>query len=123
MSLVLLAGCAILKDRRILLIRKKDKDIWELPGGIVQNKDDLEGAAVEKTASQIGVAPAIIQHFTILEYQVNGRNMEATIFECDIPEDAVFTPGGNVEEVSWFDIAKLKDQPIANDVKEIIEDL
>ena len=126
MSTVLLSGCAILKNEKILLIRKKDKDIWELPGGIVKSVEDdkvVELEAVEKTKNQIGVEPTIIQQFTVLEYQIDQTNLEASIFECDINPEAEFTPGENIEEVKWFEVASLSNEKIGEDVKAIIEEL
>lgn|GEM_PF-5581167 len=127
MPTILLSGCAILKNDKVLLIRKKDKEIWELPGGIVKSKTGLEDAAVQKTDEQIGVKPEIIQHFTILEYQKAGNNVEATIFECDLDPESTFTPGENVEEVKWFVISDLKKDEMADkigeDVKTILDEI
>jgi len=126
MSTVLLSGCAILKQKMLLLIRKKGKDIWELPGGIVSSNNDvkkLELAAQEKTRNQIGAEPSIIQQFTVLEYQNNDTNLEATIFECDVEPEAEFNPGDNVDEVKWFELSKLIDEKIGEDVKAILEEL
>jgi ADP-ribose pyrophosphatase YjhB (NUDIX family) len=125
MPTILLSGCAILKEEQLLLIRKKGKDFWELPGGIVKSKVDIEKAAVDLTNEQIGVQPTVVQHFTILEYQKNENNIEATIFECDIDPEAKFFPGENIEEVNWFPLSDLKEgkENIGDDVKEILEEL
>ncbi|MBN1544956.1 NUDIX hydrolase [Candidatus Woesearchaeota archaeon] len=127
MPTILLSGCAILKNEKVLLIRKKGKALWELPGGIVKSKIGLEDAAVQKTKEQIGVKPEIIQHFTILEYQKAGNNVEATIFECDLDPEATFTPGENIEEIGWFVISDLKKDDLADrigeDVKTILDDI
>ncbi len=122
MGKVLIAGCVILKDNKILLIRKKDRNIWELPGG--RSKEGAEEqTALEKTADQIGVAPQLVQQFTILEFQKDGLNIEAPIFECTVEPDAVFLPGETVEEVKWFDKDSLKKEDIGNDVAAILEEL
>ena len=123
MSTVFLAGCAIIKDGKILLIRKEGRDFWELPGGVVKDKSEEEQTAAMKTEMQIGIAPTIVQHFTILEYQKDGKNIEAAIFECDIDPEKELTPGDNVDEVKWFDISTLSEENIGNDVKEILEEL
>ena len=123
MPTILLSGCAILKEEKILLIKKKDREFWELPGGMVKTKADIEQAAAEKTKDQIGVEPKIVQQFTILEYQKDGNNVEANIFECDVDPEAEFVPGDNIEEVKWFMIADLKKEKIGEDVKEILEEL
>ena len=125
MPTILLSGCAILKGSEILLIHKDGKDFWELPGGIVKSKVDIEQAAVDMSFEQIGVKPAIVQHFTILEYQKNESNIEANIFECDVDPEAKFIPGDKVEEVKWFLISDLKEgkENIGDDVKEILEEL
>ena len=123
MSSIKLSGCAIMKDGSILLIRKKDRDFWELPGGVVKEKDAEEQTAIDKTNSQIGIEPTIVQHFTILEYQKDAKNIEATIYECDIDPEAEPAPGENIDEVKWFKISELPKENIGNDVKEILEEL
>ena len=123
MSTILLSGCAILREEKLLLIRKKDREFWELPGGMVKTKDDIEKAAVDKTKEQIGVEPTVIQQFTILEYQKNGDNVEASIFECDVGDDVEFVPAENIEEVKWFKISSLKKEKIGEDVKSVLEEM
>jgi ADP-ribose pyrophosphatase YjhB (NUDIX family) len=123
MPTILLAGCAILKSGKILLIRKKGKEFWELPGGIVQTKRDIETAAVSKTKSQIGVEPVVIQQFVTLEYQKAGTNTEAILFECDVDPDATFTPGENIEEVKWLVMAGLEKENVGDDVKAILDEI
>jgi len=120
MTKIVLAGCAILRDNKLVLIRKHDKDIWELPGGRSKEGEE-EQTAVEKTANQIGVEPEIIQHFTMFEYQVDGTDVEAAIFEGHIPSETVFTPSKNTAEVAWFDIKDLP-KDVGDDVKAIIEE-
>lgn len=112
-----------MKNEKILLIRKKERDFWELPGGMVKTITDIEKAAAEKTKDQIGVEPTVVQQFTILEYQKDGNNIEANIFECDVDPEAEFVPGEHVEEVKWFEIATLDKENIGEDVKTILEEI
>jgi len=123
MSDILLSGCAILEDGRLLLVRKKEKDFWELPGGIVDSKKDIEAAAVDKTKNQIGVEPTVVQQFTILEYQKDANNIEASIFECIVDQDATFIPGENIDEIRWFPVSDVSDEKIGEDVVAILEEL
>ncbi|MFC1741441.1 NUDIX hydrolase [Nanoarchaeota archaeon] len=122
MPTVLLSGCAIMKDEKILLIRKKERDFWELPGGVVDSKEPEE-VALEKTQEQIGTAPEVVQQFTILEYQKDEKNIEANIFECDVNPEAEFVPGENIEEIKWFPVAGLEKENIGEDVKKILEEI
>lgn len=117
-----LSGCAILKNGKLLLIKKKDRDFWELPGGRSTDTDSEE-IAVSKTAEQIGITPAVIQQFTVLEYQKDETNVEVNIFECDVNPESKFTPGENVEEVRWFTRSDLKGKKVGSDVEEILEEL
>lgn len=123
MPTILLAGCAILKSRTVLLIRKKNKELWELPGGAVRSKEDIERQAVEKTKEQIGVEPTVVQQFNIFEYQKNETNIEASIFECVVDEDATFTPGEGIEEVKWFSFADARKSKVGDDVISVLDDI
>ncbi|HII71518.1 TPA: NUDIX hydrolase [Candidatus Woesearchaeota archaeon] len=122
MSTLLIAGCVILKDGKILLVRKSDRDFWELPGGYAKEGEE-EQVAVEKTKGQIGVEPTVIQQFTVLEFQKDGKNIEAPIFECDLDPDAAFKPGEGVAEVRWFDLESADKENVGADVKAILEEL
>jgi ADP-ribose pyrophosphatase YjhB (NUDIX family) len=119
---VILSGCAILKHGKILLIRKKGKEVWELPGGRA-DPHSLENVAARKTHEQIGVEPTIVQQFTVLEFQKDDTDVEATIFECDIDPDASLMSGENVDEVRWFALQELDDVNIGADVQQVIEEL
>ncbi len=123
MPTIILAGCAILNQGNLLLIRKKDKDIWELPGGMVKKKAETEQAAAANTKAQIGVDPVIIQQFSVLEYQKGDTNIEASIFECSIEPDSTFMRGTDVEEVKWFAIKGIEKENIGDDVKAVLEEL
>lgn len=123
MQTIRLSGCAIIKDEKILLIRKKDKDFWELPGGVVKPDDDVEQIAVDVTKEQIGSEPTVVQQFTLLEYQMDNNNIEANIFECDVNPDTDFVAGENIDEVKWQKISGLKKKQIGEDIKTILEEL
>lgn len=111
-----------MKQGKILLIRKKSKDTWELPGGTVGSRDPEE-VAVEKTKQQIGLSPEVIQLFTTLEYQEKGTNFEAAIFECSVDDDATFSSGESVDEVKWFAVKGLDKEPIGEDVRKILDEI
>lgn len=122
MSTLIIAGCVILKNDKLLLIRKKGKDVWELPGGYVKDADE-EQTAKDKTWSQIGVEPSIIQQFTTLEFQKDGQNIETPIFECEIDTTATFRPGINIEEIKWFALKEVSKEKLGSDVEAILEEL
>ena len=123
MPTIQLSGCAIMNDGKILLIRKKDNEFWELPGGRVNTKDDVEQIAVNITKEQIGSEPTVVQQFTILEYQKDSKNIEANIFECDVNPESEFIPGEDIDEVKWHQISGLNDINLGEDVKTMLEEL
>lgn len=123
MSTLLISGCAIIDNKQILLIKKKERDFWELPGGIMNAASSGEQEAVEHTFRQISIKPELIQQFTVLEFQKNGQNTEATIFECSINDDDKPIPGEGIKEVKWLPIETLSKETIGEDVKSILEEI
>ncbi|MDO8661034.1 MAG: NUDIX domain-containing protein, partial [Candidatus Woesearchaeota archaeon] len=45
----------ILKDNKILLLNKKESQIWELPGGKIENGESPEQTAVREAKEELGV--------------------------------------------------------------------
>lgn len=123
MPTIIVSGCVILQNGKLLAIKKKDRDFYELPGGRMKPKENAEENALRKTTIQTGVLPDIIQQFDILEFQKDQNNIEINIFECSLNPKHQFKPGENVEEVKWLEIKKLDQEKIGEDIKTLKDEL
>ena len=118
-----LSGCVIVKQGKLLAIKKQDREFYELPGGAVKPDRNSEETAIQKTEMQTGITPSVIQQFGMIEFQKDAENTEVIIFECDMDPDARFKPGENISEVAWLDLNKLQNKKIGDDIKTVIEEL
>ena len=65
------SGIIIFNKDKILLIKRKDKKHWELPGGKVKlidqgktKKDTLKNAAIREVFEEVGLKPRIITRYS-----------------------------------------------------------
>jgi ADP-ribose pyrophosphatase YjhB (NUDIX family) len=123
MSNLIISGCAILRNNELLLVKKNNDNLWELPGGLFESKTNIEQLTIDAAKKQLGVEPQIVQQFTILEYQNNEQNVEETIFECALDEEAELVPGEDIAELKWFKMSDIKKEEVSEGVKSVLDDL
>lgn len=123
MSNLTISCCAILRNNELLLVKKNNDNLWELPGGLVDSKANIEQLTIDAAKKQLGVEPHIVQQFTILEYQNNEQNVEEIIFECTLDKEAELVPGEDVVELKWFKMSDIKKEEVSEGVKSVLDDL
>lgn len=51
------AGIVFIFNSQILLLKKKDKDVWDIPGGKKDEDESYTAAAKRETEEEIGILP------------------------------------------------------------------
>ncbi|MBT7902463.1 NUDIX hydrolase [Candidatus Woesearchaeota archaeon] len=119
-----LAGCLILKNDGLLLVRKKNKDYFELPSGTFSEKNNPEEIAINETTKQTGIKPLVLQQFGIVEFREENKNCEVVVYECSVdPSTSELIPGENMEEVKWIKFAEIKNIKVSEEVSLVIDEL
>ena len=101
--------CFIVKDGRVLLIRKKrglGAGKMNAPGGKLESGETPLQAAVRETQEEIGVTPLSLEERGLLHFQfTDGYSLHCTVF---VARDLEGEPIETVEATPyWFDIPEV----------------
>ncbi|MDT0649330.1 NUDIX hydrolase [Autumnicola edwardsiae] len=115
--------CSTNNQFKVLLIkRKKDpfKDQWALPGGFIEEGEDLEQAAKRELLEETGVKIHSMEQ--IRAFGKPGRDprgrMISIAFLSRIFSEEALSPGDDAKDAAWFEINDLPE--LAFDHNEII---
>jgi len=121
-DLILIAGKK--SDRKILLIERKNnpfKGMWALPGGFVDENEDLIDAAIRELKEETGV-----EHVPLTQTGAFGkpgrdpRGHTVSIAFMAVLDDTINVKAGDdAKNAQWFSIDNLPE--LAFDHKEIVE--
>lgn len=117
-------GVAVVKQRKILLVREKGNDFWFVPGGQVNPGETLEEALKREIREE-------------LNCNLKSKGLLGTYFEerPDMPGDFIaivtylaeikgkITPATEIEEIGWFDVKEVLQISQAPNIPLTIEDL
>jgi len=111
-------------DKKILLIERKQepfKGMWALPGGFVDENEDLRDAAFRELKEETGIENVTLKQFGA--FGKPGRDPRghtiAIGFMALLPSKINAIAGDDAARAKWFSIKKLPD--LAFDHEEIIE--
>lgn len=82
--LVHICGCAIVKDGKLLLLKKFKNDYYEFPGGKLDSSETYEQAAIRECKEEIGCYAKIIRKMGEIDLIHKGKNVRAHVFLADI---------------------------------------
>lgn len=117
--------CKLKSKFKVLLIqRKKDpfKDQWALPGGFVDENEDLETAAIRELYEETGVkvsAMEQVQAFGDPGRDPRGHTISIAFLSRIFCEEDL-NPADDAKDAKWFPIEKLHEMDLAFDHDEII---
>tara|TARA_R100000935_G_scaffold37585_1_gene58645 strand:- start:205 stop:636 length:432 start_codon:yes stop_codon:yes gene_type:complete len=109
----------------VLLIKRKNdpfKDNWALPGGFLEETENLEEGAKRELLEETGVAIKELYQLKTygnLHRDPRGRTISIA-FISFLNKEVTITSGDDAKEAKWFNINKLPE--LAFDHVEIIED-
>lgn len=102
------AGVIFNADRsEVLLIKRRDVDIWVIPGGGVDHGEMPEAAMVREFAEETGLT-VIIKRQVALFTPVNRLTNYSYLFECSILKGEL-TLGNETRGIGFFPLTNLPD--------------
>jgi 8-oxo-dGTP diphosphatase len=111
-------------DNQLLLIKRKNepyKDCWALPGGFVDENEDLEVAAKRELEEETQVKIDSLQQFGTFgkPFRDPRGHMISVAYFGEVSENTIAIASDDAKEVAWFAINELPN--LAFDHQEIIE--
>lgn len=114
------SGCFTLvfnKEGHILLAKRKDYPLWDLPGGTLEKEETVEDCAIRETREETGYIIVIKQK--IGEYYQPQYDDMQHIFIGELKGGTPIENGPETEKVEWFNPKKLPLFMIPNRRKQI----
>lgn len=93
------------EKNKILLVKRKDYPIWDLPGGTIESGESAEEAVVRETIEESGYITK--GHQKIGEYNRVHFNDIQHIFLTEIVGGKEIKNGEETSEIKWFNLNQL----------------
>lgn len=77
---------AIWRQGRLLLARRADNGLWELPGGKQRPGEDLAACLAREIAEELGVNVEVLARVGLVRERADGRHLDLHCFACRLLE-------------------------------------
>ncbi len=98
------ADAVVMREGRVLLIRRRDSGLWALPGGLVDVGDTLAGAAVRELQEETGLLGRAKRYLGHFDSRKVGSRLRFQMFHHSFLVEAQGEPGPSSEtfEAAFF---------------------
>ncbi|GAA2323975.1 NUDIX hydrolase [Streptomyces violaceusniger] len=129
-SLVPAASAVVVDDAgRILLQRRRDNDMWALPGGVMQIGESLPDCAVRETREETGIdveIVGIVGTYTnprhVFAYDDGEVRQEFSVCFVARPVAGQLAVSEESTDVRWFDPAEVDALPMVPSIRKRVND-
>ncbi len=82
--MISISGCVILQDSKILLLKRKDSQHWEFPGGKIEQNETPEQIAVREAKEKIGTDVKPIHYLGYTDFTHKEKELRSHKVLCEI---------------------------------------
>jgi len=125
MDKISLAGCAIIKDRKILLLHRIKTGWYELPGGKIENEETAESAAIREIKEELCVDIKILSELGKKDFIENDYSMSYTWFQAYLLNDRqpVIGEPEKFDDLKYIELDKLKEYKLSPNMLNFVDEL
>jgi len=87
----------------VLLGRRRDTSLWDLPGGFLNASDTITGALARNCRSEVGVEIAVLQIVGAYEDEFEGASIVSIVYTCKLTSGEP-RAAGPIDTVAWFPV-------------------
>lgn len=87
------ADALVLREGRVLLVRRRDSGLWAMPGGLVEVGDTLAGAAVRELQEETGLRGRATRYLGYFDSRRVGSRLRFQLFHHAFLIEAEGEPG------------------------------
>lgn len=102
---LLVSAVAVVRDRRVLMVTARDRDVYYMPGGKIDPGETAAGAAAREAGEEValvldaGTLTELFEVRTQAHGEPDGRQVHMSVFLAET--DALPEPSGEVGAVHW----------------------
>lgn len=117
-----IAGCIILEDNKILLLKKKTKSWWEIPGGTMEEGENAQETAIREIKEELNCDVNILSLHQENEFLHKGNIAHATWFLAQIKEGQrpILAEPEEFSDMKFFNIEDLDSIVLSPNVQEML---
>ena len=101
---------------RVLLCHRRDFDLWNLPGGTLENFESPLSGVLREVKEETGLEVEIVRPIGV--YSKENRNDIVFAFECKIVSGQI-TLNDEADKIEYFEIDKLPTNTVPKQVERI----
>lgn len=114
----LLTAFAVIFDEkgRVLLVHRTDYDLWNLPGGTLENEESPVAAVIREVKEETGFDVGVIRLNAV--YNKAGKNVIGFSFLCKVVGGQI-TLNDEGDRIEYFEIDKIPKNTVPKQVEHI----
>ncbi len=123
------AASVIIQDKKLLLVKQKNRDYWTPPGGLVDEGETPEEACLRETKEEIGVEVEILIPLKVQRRWWSEKRCEIdvynflTVIKSGEPRCVDNNDCGDVEDIAWVKMSDLNSYGVPPGTDEIFEEV
>ena len=108
-------GAVIIREGKVLMLLRSDacrnnRDMWTIPGGMIETFERLEDAAKREVLEETGLAVTSIEFLAVSDRTFDGEHWVSILYRCDTEGEPENTEPEKHLKMTWQDLDNLPEQ-------------